>query len=90
MKLPIKFRLMQMIAAGGVRTTSDVLRVLQMEYSGERCVNSKTITEYLQSLRVCGLLEMDLTGEFDEFGVPVKNCRVTEYGKGRLTFIAAS
>ena len=74
------------VAENNWLATNTILEVLRAEYPNEKCVSYKNIMVYLQSLSVCGLIDMELTGYFDYHSTPIKRISITDYGKSKTNF----
>ena len=85
-KLPLKFRVFQIIAQQQDVSNSELLTILQSEYPNERYVQQMEIDNYLMSLKAVGLIE--LSGALlTDTGSVVQQYRITGSGTSKLKYL---
>lgn len=85
--LPLKFRILHYASkATGDFSVLDILRDLNDDYGSDGQFNKKMISNHLDSLRAVGMIET-AKAEFDARGELIIEYKITEYGKGRLSYL---
>lgn len=85
-KLPLKFRVFQIIAQQQDVSNLELLTMLQSEYPNERYAQQAEIDKYLMSLKAVGLIE--LSGALlTDTGTLVQQYRITASGTSKLKYL---
>jgi hypothetical protein len=86
-KIPVKFRLLQLIFENEGVSKDKLLLILKEDYPQDRYVCEKGVEEYLISLKAVNMIELsDLT--LDEFGKIGQFYKITPYGMNRMKYIS--
>ncbi|EKQ56829.1 MULTISPECIES: hypothetical protein [unclassified Clostridium] len=85
-KIPIKFRVAQVIYQNEGVSNLEILKILNNEYPFDRSINERNVEEYLLSLKAVGIIELtnaitDKNGKLKMF------YKITDYGKSRMKYI---
>ena len=86
MKLPLKFRILQMIAAEQVISNREVARKIALEYSGERQAHEKVVTDHLTAFETTGMIACRAVAVGRD-GCLEEELVVTSYGLTRLKYL---
>ena len=86
MKLPLKFRILQLIAAEEGISNRELVRRIAVEYPGERQAREKVIADHLTAFETTGMIvcrPVCLDGD----GCLEEELAVTSYGLTRLRYL---
>lgn len=86
MKLPMRFRILHLMAGGQEMTSQEVMDALRDEYGDEGQFKPGVINTHLQALRAVGMIEV-ADVQFDEKGELVEKFKITDYGRSRLKYL---
>lgn len=86
MKLPMRFRILHLLAGGQEMTGREVMDALRDEYSGEGQFKLGVINNHLQALRAVGMIEV-ADVQLDDKGELIEKFKITDYGKSRLKYL---
>lgn len=86
-KIPVKFRVVQVISQNEEASNQEILDVLKNEYPLDRSVSEEGVEEYLLSLKAVGLIELaSVIPDTNE--KPKLYYKITDYGASRLKYIS--
>ena len=85
-KLPIKFRVLQLINQKKGVTNEEILEILKFEYPRDRVVNYKDIEYYLISLKSVGLID-SISVTLRDHSKLVESYKISDYGMNRMKYI---
>jgi DNA-binding PadR family transcriptional regulator len=85
-RLPLRFRLLELLCELPSATVPELMARLQREYGGERQLRASVLLGHLLSLRAAGLLE-DRGGSLDSDGSLLLVFAATEAGRARLKYL---
>jgi hypothetical protein len=86
MKLPLKFRILQLIASERGISNLDVATRIAAEYPGESQTKQAVVENHLTAFQTTGIIAGTPTGLAAD-GTLVLELTLTEYGAGRLRFL---
>ncbi|AET66271.1 hypothetical protein Desor_0570 [Desulfosporosinus orientis DSM 765] len=85
-KLPVKFRVVEVISEHNGVSNEEIFNMLKDEYPTDRNVNDEGIDDYLLSLKSVGLIEVTSV-TLDDNG-KLRHCyKITDYGTNRMKYI---
>jgi DNA-binding MarR family transcriptional regulator len=86
MKLPLRSRILTLMANNEVLSDEEVFKILQSEYGSERQYKRSTVLHHLHSMQAAGLLsEPDVL--MDEKGELIETFKITDLGTSRLQLL---
>lgn len=88
-KLPLRFRLLHLMATKNEANVHDLMKDLRAEYGNEGQFSVKSFEKHLTSMRASGLIE-ETDVNLDENGKLLETFTITEFGRGRLTYLPKS
>lgn len=86
MKLPMRFRILTLIAKKDTLSDVDIFEALKSEYGTEGQYRKSEIIMHLHSLRAAGLLE-DCAVSLNEKGDLQESFKLTDFGRSRLNLL---
>jgi hypothetical protein len=86
MKLPLKFRMLQLIAAERGISNVEVAARIAAEYAGERQSGQTLVEDHIAAFETAGMITSRPTG-MAASGTLVQTLTLTTYGLGRLRFL---
>ena len=85
-KLPVKFRVLQLINQKKGITNEEILEILKVEYPRDRLVNYEDIEYYLISLKSVGLVDT-ISVTLMNYGKLLQSYKITDYGISRMKYV---
>ncbi|MBP1761150.1 MAG: hypothetical protein H6Q64_692 [Firmicutes bacterium] len=85
-KLPVKFRVFQIISQYEDIANEELYKILKQEYPLDRHVTLHGIDNYLMSLKAVGLIRNSLT-LLSDTGTMIQKYQLTENGVNKLKYI---
>ncbi len=86
--LPMRFRMLEIMADGNAYTVASMLEALKGEYQGEGQFNDKVVSVHFDSARAVGLIDV-AEAELDAAKNLTVQYKITDYGRERLIYIPA-
>jgi len=89
MKLPLRFRILHLLAVEKKPLTPDeIIEKLKAEYQGERQFTKKAVIGHLESMKAVALIEA-VEVYLDKNGDLVEKFQISDFGKDRLKYLPA-
>lgn len=89
MKLPMRFRILTLMADNEALSNEEVFKALKKEYGNEGQYKKSTVMLHLHSMQAAGLLcEADVL--LDDNGELIETFKITDFGKSRLSLLPKS
>jgi DNA-binding PadR family transcriptional regulator len=88
-KLPLRFRLLHLMASKTEANVHDLMKDLRAEYGNEGQFSVKSFENHLTSMRASGLIE-ETDVNLDDQGKLLETFTITDFGRGRLKYLPNS